>query len=161
MPVLNTYYRIDGFYSKHFRRSQFEHGIQGGPIPAALDANLRALCEAILEPIVTAWGEVEIVSGYRPRDLASAHSRGLAADIQLRDRSKRRIDCWGWILAEFFAGRLPIDRAVLPESDGYIHVAHAGARPARGEFFVRENIEDSYDPRYVLWSDYLGPLRRS
>jgi zinc D-Ala-D-Ala carboxypeptidase len=81
--------------SPHFRLSELlasntakSKGLDNDPSPE-IEANLKALCEHVLEPIRAAVGPLKINSGYRSDAVnkavggstTSAHSYGLAADL--------------------------------------------------------------------------------
>lgn len=81
--------------SPHFKLSELlvsntakSKGLDNDPTPE-IEANLKALCENVLEPIRKAVGPLKINSGYRSDAVnkavggstTSAHSFGLAADL--------------------------------------------------------------------------------
>ncbi len=81
--------------SPHFKLSELlvsgtakSKGLDNDPTPE-IEANLKALCENVLEPIRAAVGPLKINSGYRSDavnkavggSITSAHSFGLAADL--------------------------------------------------------------------------------
>lgn len=81
--------------SAHFALAEFtrsesakRHGVSNEPTPEHL-ANLKTLCEKVLEPIRMKFGPLNISSGYRSKtlnhfiggSLSSQHCEGKAADI--------------------------------------------------------------------------------
>ena len=87
--------------SAHFDLAEFtrsesakRHGVSNDPTPEHL-ANIKVLCEKVLEPIRIKFGPINISSGYRSKTLNhfiggalnSQHSEGKAADIDMDDMS--------------------------------------------------------------------------
>lgn len=87
--------------SAHFDLAEFtrsesakRHGVSNDPTPEHL-ANIKVLCERVLEPIRIKFGPINISSGYRSKvlnhyiggALSSQHCEGKAADIDMDDMS--------------------------------------------------------------------------
>lgn len=85
--------------SAHFDLAEFtrsesakRHGVSNDPTPDHL-ANIKVLCEKVLEPIRIKFGPINISSGYRSKvlnhyiggALSSQHCEGKAADIDMDD----------------------------------------------------------------------------
>lgn len=113
--------------SPHFAASELVRADDG---PSALQvANLRALCERVLEPVRVLLGvPLRVTSGYRSREHNAAingsptsqHCLGLAADVVpvglAADEAMRRI-------AEAVRSRaLTVDQAIVYPS-GFIHLS--------------------------------------
>ena len=107
-------------------------GLKNDPNPQEL-ANLKALCENILEPIRAHFGKsVKINSAFRSQKVNSAiggastsqHTRGQAADIEITGVANAD-------LAEWIVKNLDFDQVILefytqgiPDS-GWVHVSFA------------------------------------
>ena len=87
--------------SAHFDLAEFtrsesakRHGVSNQPSPEHL-ANIKVLCERVLEPIRIKFGPINISSGYRSKvlnhyiggSLSSQHCEGRAADVDMDDMS--------------------------------------------------------------------------
>lgn len=87
--------------SAHFDLAEFtrsesakRHGVSNQPTEEHL-ANIKILCEKVLEPIRMKFGPINISSGYRSKvlnhyiggSLSSQHCEGKAADIDMDDMS--------------------------------------------------------------------------
>ena len=93
------------FHLAEFLRSQtaarlgIDNGIESG---SAVEVNLRALSERLLQPIRDGLGPVHVTSGYRCPALnkaiggsaSSAHSYGRAADIVVTGYSPHAVCAW-------------------------------------------------------------------
>jgi hypothetical protein len=133
--------------SKHFGLEELtrsdtarREGIPNAPAEAQV-ANLKTLCEQVLDPLRDAVGmAVKVNSGYRSVELNrrirgaanSQHVQGMAADIQapgmrVLDLFKRVIEL-----------RLPFDQIIYEaqnERTKWVHVSHSGAGN-RGEIRI-------------------------
>ena len=97
-------------------------------------ANLQALCQNVLEPIMQQYGQLNINSGYRCYALnvmvggarASQHMTGEAVDIEVPGTSN-------WELAEWIKKNLQYDQLILENctdlendpSSGWIHISYS------------------------------------
>ena len=107
-------------------------GIDNTPTPQIV-SNLTALCENVLEPIRSNFGQpVRVSSGYRSPTLnaavggasSSQHVLGMAADIEIYDIDNCE-------LAQWIANNLTFDQLILEfhnhsagANDGWVHVSY-------------------------------------
>jgi hypothetical protein len=119
-------------------------GLDNTPGPEAL-ANLRHLCEALLEPARLALGPLHVSSGYRapdvddaiPRAAANArpsdHRRGHAADVVPLAASKLAFARWVKLEFERWdpAGEIILEFGTL-EEPAWVHVSAAPDVPVPG-----------------------------
>lgn len=122
--------------TEHFTLDEFTDsqtaarlGLDNTPTFEAV-ANLRVLCETILEPARQALGPLRISSGYRAPAVnasvggskGSAHMQGYAADVIPVQASKLT-------LARWVRGMVPFDQVILEfgtrEEPAWIHVSAA------------------------------------
>jgi len=117
----------DNFSLEEFTISQtaVRKGIKNKPSKKAI-ANLKALCEHILQPIRYNYGPVVISSGYRCTQLNksiggsihSQHCKGEAADFTCPRYDNKEV-------ARFIRGMLMFDQLILEYyPGGWIHVSY-------------------------------------
>jgi len=136
-----------GDLTRNFSVSEFtrsdkadELGIDNVPTEEAR-ANLKALCQYILQPLRDALGPVSVSSGYRNPELNTAvggvqnsfHARGLAADINVQGMTAEDLALW---IAD---SALPYAELILEYpangNDPWVHVAFNGtANPDREQW---------------------------
>ncbi len=114
-----------------FTRSAYaiNHQLDNTP-PAEAVANLRALCEHVLEPLRRRFGAIRITSGYRSPAVNSGvggkphsqHLRGEAADLFVPSREI------GLKMYEFIANTLPYDQLLFEHNrktgTRWLHVSY-------------------------------------
>ena len=111
-------------------------GIDNSPPDAAVVA-LRALCEAVLEPLRAHFGPIQISSGYRSPALnrriggvaTSQHCRGEAADFIVPSESLQVV------FEHIRASGLSFDQVII-EGGAWIHVSHRANGPNRRQALV-------------------------
>lgn len=131
--------------SPHFSLSEFtysntarEQGIANTPNATQI-ANMRALCENILEPLRAHYGKpIRITSGFRSPKLSRAvgsssrsqHCRGEAADFEIKGVSNYEVAKW-------IRDNLPYDQLILENylrgspNSGWIHCSYRKGRYKR------------------------------
>lgn len=142
-------------------------GIDNTPTEDHL-ANMRCLCERILDPIRSHFGQaLNPSSGYRcPElntiiggDLKSQHLKGEAADFGIARTPE--FDVWKWIVAE---SDLPFDQCIAEflssPSGGWIHVSHKKDGENRGKITVARKVNGktvytNYTKQEILDGDYV------
>lgn len=120
--------------SAHFNLAEFtrsesakRHGVSNEPTAEHL-ANIKILCERILEPIRMKFGPINISSGYRSKvlnhyiggSLKSQHCEGKAADIDM--------DGMGSItnkqIFDYIKNELEFDQLINEFNYGWVHVSY-------------------------------------
>jgi len=120
--------------SAHFNLAEFtrsesakRHGVSNEPTAEHL-ANIKILCERILEPIRMKFGPINISSGYRSKvlnhyiggSLKSQHCEGKAADIDM--------DGMGSVtnkeIFEYIKYELEFDQLINEFNYGWVHVSY-------------------------------------
>lgn len=118
----------------HFNLAEFtrsesakRHGVSNEPTSEHL-ANIKILCEKILEPIRMKFGAINISSGYRSKvlnhyiggSLRSQHCEGKAADIDM--------DGMGSVtnkqIFEYIKNELEFDQLINEFNYSWIHVSY-------------------------------------
>ena len=118
----------------HFNLAEFtrsesakRHGVSNEPTAEHL-ANIKILCEKILEPIRMKFGPINISSGYRSKvlnhyiggSLKSQHCEGKAADIDM--------DGMGSVtnkeIFEYIKYELEFDQLINEFNYGWVHVSY-------------------------------------
>jgi zinc D-Ala-D-Ala carboxypeptidase len=118
----------------HFNLAEFtrsesakRHGVSNEPTAEHL-ANIKILCERILEPIRMKFGPINISSGYRSKvlnhyiggSLKSQHCEGKAADIDM--------DGMGSVtnkqIFEYIKNELEFDQLINEFNYGWVHVSY-------------------------------------
>lgn len=120
--------------SAHFNLAEFtrsesakRHGVSNEPTAEHL-ANIKTLCEKVLEPIRMKFGPINISSGYRSKvlnhyiggSLKSQHCEGKAADIDM--------DGMGSVtnkeIFEYIKYELEFDQLINEFNYGWVHVSY-------------------------------------
>lgn len=120
--------------SAHFNLAEFtrsesakRHGVSNEPTAEHL-ANIKILCERILEPIRMKFGPINISSGYRSKvlnhyiggSLKSQHCEGKAADIDM--------DGMGSVtnkqIFDYIKNELEFDQLINEFNYGWVHVSY-------------------------------------
>ena len=125
--------------SAHFDLSEFLHsdtaerlGIDNAPDDAEI-ANLKRLCEEVLEPLRERIGPIQITSGFRcialnraigSRD-SSHHIDGRAADIKVKGLGPKTI------CEAIAALELPAEQIIRESSWTHVSIPVAGKEPKR------------------------------
>jgi hypothetical protein len=124
--------------SAHFDLAEFtrsesakRHGVSNDPTPEHL-ANIKVLCEKVLEPIRIKFGPINISSGYRSKTLnhfiggalSSQHCEGKAADIDMDDMtSATNVEIFNYI-----KDNLEFDQLIWEMGDNnkpdWVHVSY-------------------------------------
>ncbi len=118
----------------HFNLAEFtrsesakRHGVSNEPTAEHL-ANIKILCEKILEPIRMKFGPINISSGYRSKvlnhyiggSLKSQHCEGKAADIDM--------DGMGSVtnkqIFDYIKNELEFDQLINEFNYGWVHVSY-------------------------------------
>lgn len=134
----------DNFRIREFLRSDTADRLRIANVPHSQEVldNLRNLCVHILQPISDHFKkDVLINSGYRSPELNAAvtgnpnspsqHSRGEAADIEIRGVSNHALASW-------IRGNLPFDQLILENhtkgdtNSGWVHVSRSPSGRQRG-----------------------------
>ena len=115
--------------SPHFKLSELlvsntakSKGLDNDPTPE-IEANLKALCENVLEPIRAAVGPLKINSGYRSDPVnkavggstTSAHSFGLAADLHPPNGCKK-------LMNDIIKTGVKLDQIIFEQT--WVHVGY-------------------------------------
>lgn len=128
--------------SAHFDLAEFtrsesakRHGVSNEPTPEHL-ANVKVLCERVLEPIRIKFGPINISSGYRSKTLNnfiggalnSQHSVGQAADIDMDGMSNAtNVEIFNYIKDE-----LEYDQLIWEFGDNnkpdWVHVSYNASK---------------------------------
>lgn len=122
------------FVSAHFNLAEFtrsesakRHGVSNEPTAEHL-ANIKTLCEKVLEPIRMKFGPINISSGYRSKvlnhyiggSLKSQHCEGKAADIDM--------DGMGSVtnkqIFDYIKNELEFDQLINEFNYGWVHVSY-------------------------------------
>ena len=136
MTKLTTHFTLAEFTRSATALSK---GIDNTPSNEAI-ANMRHLCEEVLEPLRDAFGEpVTVSSGYRSKTLNAAvggsptsqHMRGEAADISVGNPADNRR-----LYHLLHTLKLPVDQAINEYDFSWIHVSY-GPRMRRQYFAIR------------------------
>jgi hypothetical protein len=132
--------------SPHFRLSELlasntakSKGLDNDPSPEVL-ANLKSLCEHVLEPIRAKVGPLRINSGYRSDPVndavggskTSAHSYGLAADLHPAHGCRR-------LMNDIIASGVKLDQVIFERTwvhVGYLHPKTKAQRNEKLSMFV-------------------------
>lgn len=120
--------------SAHFNLAEFtrsesakRHGVSNEPTAEHL-ANIKILCEKVLEPIRMKFGPINISSGYRSKvlnhyiggSLKSQHCEGKAADIDM--------DGMGSVtnkqIFDYIKNELEFDQLINEFNYGWVHVSY-------------------------------------
>lgn len=128
--------------SAHFALAEFtrsesakRHGVSNEPTPEHL-ANLKTLCEKVLEPIRMKFGPLNISSGYRSKtlnhfiggSLSSQHCEGKAADIDQDGMG----DANNTEIFNFIKDSLDFDQLIWEFGDNnkpdWVHVSYNGSK---------------------------------
>jgi zinc D-Ala-D-Ala carboxypeptidase len=105
-------------------------GIDNAPDDAAI-ANLKSMCENILEPIRAHYGvPFSPSSGYRSEELnkaiggssTSAHVRGLAVDIEIPLASVSNPDLARWVQANLVFDQCILECWTGEPGSGWVHI---------------------------------------
>lgn len=97
-------------------------------------ANLKRLCEDVLQPIRDKWeAPIIVTSGYRCKKLNdavkgaknSSHLYGLAADIKIKDMKKIK-DLWNLIRYMMDKGEIEVDQLIDEYNYSWIHISVNG-----------------------------------
>jgi hypothetical protein len=141
--------------SPHFRLSELlvsntakSKGLDNDPSPEVL-ANLKALCENVLEPLRAKLGPIKINSGYRSDPVnkavggstTSAHSYGLAADLHPPKGCKA-------MMQATLASGVALDQVIYERTWVHVGYLHPKSKSQRGEalsMFV-VNGKTTYEP---------------
>lgn len=141
--------------SPHFRLSELlvsntakSKGLDNDPSPEVL-ANLKALCENVLEPLRAKLGPIKINSGYRSDPVnkavggstTSAHSYGLAADLHPPKGCKA-------MMQAILASGVALDQVIYERTWVHVGYLHPKSKSQRGEalsMFV-VNGKTTYEP---------------
>lgn len=130
----------DELLSPHFRLSELlasntakSHGLDNDPSPEVL-ANLRLLCEHVLELIRAAVGPLKINSGYRSDAVnkavggstTSAHSFGLAADLHPPAGCKK-------LMNDIIASGVKLDQVIFERTWVHVGYLHPKTKTQRGD----------------------------
>ena len=118
----------------HFNLAEFtrsesakRHGVSNEPTAEHL-ANIKILCEKVLEPIRMKFGPINISSGYRSKvlnhyiggSLKSQHCEGKAADIDM--------DGMGSVtnkqIFDYIKNELEFDQLINEFNYGWVHVSY-------------------------------------
>jgi hypothetical protein len=139
----------------HFRLSELlvsntakSRGLDNDP-PADVLANLKALCENVLEPLRAKLGPIKINSGYRSDAVnkavggstTSAHSFGLAADLHPPKGCKA-------MMQAILASGVKLDQVIYERTWVHVGYLHPRTKAQRGEalsMFV-VNGKTTYEP---------------
>lgn len=120
--------------SAHFDLAEFtrsesakRHGVSNQPTPEHL-ANIKILCEKVLEPIRIKFGPINISSGYRSKvlnhyiggSLSSQHCEGKAADIDMDDMS----NATNKEIFEYIKNSLDFDQLINEFNYSWVHVSY-------------------------------------
>lgn len=117
------------FTLAEFTRSESakRHGVSNNPTPEHL-ANIKLLCQKVLEPIRAKFGPINISSGYRSKvlnhyiggSLKSQHCEGKAADIDqdgMTGVTNKEI-------FEYIKNELEFDQLINEFNYAWIHVSY-------------------------------------
>lgn len=130
----------DELLSPHFRLSELlasntakSKGLDNDPSPEVL-ANLRLLCEHVLEPIRAKVGPLRINSGYRSDAVnravggstTSAHSFGLAADLHPSAGCKK-------LMNDIIASGVKLDQVIFERTWVHVGYLHPKTKTQRGD----------------------------
>ena len=121
--------------SAHFNLAEFtrsesakRHGVSNEPT-AEHQANLKVLCERVLEPIrIFNEGPLNISSGYRSKNLnhfiggslSSQHCEGKAADIDMDGKSGKT----NKEIFEYIKNNLEFDQLINEFNYSWVHVSY-------------------------------------
>ncbi|MGL4640863.1 MAG: D-Ala-D-Ala carboxypeptidase family metallohydrolase [Shewanella sp.] len=119
----------DNFYLSEFTRSNTAkaHGIDNTPTPAQV-ANLKRLCERVMQPIRDKFGRLDVSSGFRSKRVNrhrsikgarnSQHETGSAADFRIE----------GMTVQEAFEAiinsGIEYDQ-IIQEFDRWVHISYS------------------------------------
>ena len=136
-----------------YSQTAIKNGIPNIPTDPEILANLKALCEKVLQPLRDGLGySIRIASGYRSLALnklvggvkASQHSIGQAADIDLYDKN---VDVFNYI-----ASNLDFDQMIwefgTESNPDWVHVSYESTGKQRKQILkaVKSGKGTSYVP---------------
>jgi zinc D-Ala-D-Ala carboxypeptidase len=141
--------------SPHFKLSELlvsntakSKGLDNDPTPE-IEANLKALCENVLEPIRAAVGPLKINSGYRSDPVnkavggstTSAHSFGLAADLHPANGCKK-------LMNDIIKTGVKLDQIIFEQT--WVHVGYLNPKDKKQReqklSMFRVNGKTTYEP---------------
>jgi hypothetical protein len=120
--------------SAHFELAEFtrsesakRHGVSNQPTEEHL-ANIKVLCEKVLEPIRMKFGPINISSGYRSKtlnhfiggSLSSQHCQGKAADIDMDGMT----NATNKEVFEYIKNSLDFDQLINEFDYAWVHVSY-------------------------------------
>lgn len=120
--------------SAHFDLAEFtrsesakRHGVSNQPTAEHM-ANIKVLCERVLEPIRMKFGPINISSGYRSKvlnhyiggSLSSQHCEGKAADIDMDDMP----NATNKEIFEYIKNNLEFDQLINEFNYQWVHVSY-------------------------------------
>jgi zinc D-Ala-D-Ala carboxypeptidase len=120
--------------SAHFDLAEFtrsesakRHGVSNQPTAEHM-ANIKVLCERVLEPIRMKFGPINISSGYRSKvlnhyiggSLSSQHCEGKAADIDMDDMS----NATNKEIFDYIKENLEYDQLINEFNYSWVHVSY-------------------------------------
>lgn len=156
--------------TKNFKLCEFENsrtatfrGIDNSVKSPSVKANIKALCEKVLQPFRDYLGrEIIVTSGYRCKELNEAvggvvdsqHTLGMAADITPSDYGNFMMKDVVWLITNLSFDQLIIYR-------DFIHVSYVATDRNRRKLIFKEEVPLTWQVAvYRAITDYVLGLQR-
>lgn len=156
--------------TKNFRLCEFENsrtatfrGIDNSVKSPSIKANIKALCENVLQPFRDYLGrEVIVTSGFRCKELNEAvggvvdsqHTTGQAADITPSDYGNFMMRDIVWLITN-----LPFDQLIIYRD--FVHISYVATDKNRRKLLFNDDVPITWQVQvYRAITDYVLGLQR-
>lgn len=156
--------------TKNFRLCEFENsrtatfrGIDNSVKSPSVKANIKALCENVLQPFRDYLGrEVIVTSGFRCKELNEAvggvvdsqHTTGQAADITPSDYGNFMMRDIVWLITN-----LPFDQLIIYRD--FVHISYVATDKNRRKLLFNDDVPITWQVQvYRAITDYVLGLQR-
>lgn len=156
--------------TKNFRLCEFENsrtatfrGIDNSVKSPSVKANIKSLCEKVLQPFRDYLGrEIIVTSGFRCKELNEAvggvvdsqHTTGQAADITPSDYGNFMMRDIVWLITN-----LPFDQLIIYRD--FIHISYVATDKNRRKLLFNDDVPITWQVQvYRAITDYVLGLQR-